>query len=284
MLMGWRAPRRAPSGWHGRSAIWGRVPDIDETVAKIDAVTPERLREFRRGPRRAGRTGPGAARAGRRMRPIAPRSQGGWRPEARGMLRFRRATAPAIETQRLVLRLPEMGDHAAWALLRRQRRGLPARLGADLVERPLLAPLLSQPRLLGLARARGGPGAGALPHPPRGRQRLLGAITLDNIRRGPSQSAQIGYWIGPDHARQGYMTEALAAVVHHALHRARPQPHRGGLPAGERRRRAACSSAPASSTRAWPRATCRSTAAGATTCSTPICATTAAGGRPTEDA
>ena len=43
--------------------------------------------------------------------------------------------------------------------------------------------------------------------------RLIGAITLDSIRRGPAQSAQVGYWVGPDFARQGYMTEALAAVT-----------------------------------------------------------------------
>ena len=70
----------------------------------------------------------------------------------------------------------------------------------------------------------------------------MGAITLDNIRRGPSQSAQVGYWIGPEFARQGLMREALAAVVHHAFTRARPQPHRGGVPAGERRPRGRCSS------------------------------------------
>jgi ribosomal-protein-alanine N-acetyltransferase len=47
-------------------------------------------------------------------------------------------------------------------------------------------------------------------------QRLLGAITLDNIRRGPSQSGTLGYWIGEPFARQGYMREAIEAVVHHA--------------------------------------------------------------------
>jgi len=47
--------------------------------------------------------------------------------------------------------------------------------------------------------------------------RLLGAITLDNIRRGPAQAATIGYWIGEPHARDGYMREALTAVVHHAF-------------------------------------------------------------------
>jgi ribosomal-protein-alanine N-acetyltransferase len=45
----------------------------------------------------------------------------------------------------------------------------------------------------------------------------MGAITLDNIRRGPAQSAQVGYWIGPDFARQGYMTEALTGLVQYAF-------------------------------------------------------------------
>ena len=46
---------------------------------------------------------------------------------------------------------------------------------------------------------------------------LLGGITLDNIRRGPAQSASVGYWIGAAHARQGYMREALSALVTHAF-------------------------------------------------------------------
>ncbi len=48
---------------------------------------------------------------------------------------------------------------------------------------------------------------------------LLGAITLDNIRRGPAQMGTIGYWIGAPHARQGYMSEAIGAVVHYAFTR-----------------------------------------------------------------
>ena len=47
--------------------------------------------------------------------------------------------------------------------------------------------------------------------------RLLGAITLDNIRRGPAQAGTIGYWIGSNYAREGYMREALQAVVHYAF-------------------------------------------------------------------
>ncbi|MDP6515576.1 MAG: GNAT family protein [Alphaproteobacteria bacterium] len=42
---------------------------------------------------------------------------------------------------------------------------------------------------------------------------LMGGITLNNVRRGVTQSCSIGYWIGEAHARQGYMTEALAGLL-----------------------------------------------------------------------
>lgn len=46
---------------------------------------------------------------------------------------------------------------------------------------------------------------------------LLGAITLDNIRRGPAQAGTLGYWVGSSFMRQGYMREAIEAVVHHGF-------------------------------------------------------------------
>ncbi|PVA05768.1 GNAT family N-acetyltransferase [Thalassorhabdomicrobium marinisediminis] len=46
---------------------------------------------------------------------------------------------------------------------------------------------------------------------------LLGAITLDHIRRGPAQAGTAGYWIGAQFAREGYMREAIQAVVHYAF-------------------------------------------------------------------
>ncbi|KZZ64430.1 GNAT family N-acetyltransferase, partial [Sulfitobacter sp. HI0129] len=48
---------------------------------------------------------------------------------------------------------------------------------------------------------------------------LIGAITLDNIRRGPAQSGTLGYWTGEQFSRRGYMREAIEAVVHHAFTR-----------------------------------------------------------------
>lgn len=42
---------------------------------------------------------------------------------------------------------------------------------------------------------------------------LLGAITLSNLRRGVAQMATLGYWIGAAHTNQGYMSDAIAAVI-----------------------------------------------------------------------
>jgi ribosomal-protein-alanine N-acetyltransferase len=42
---------------------------------------------------------------------------------------------------------------------------------------------------------------------------LLGGINIGNVRRGVSQSASLGYWIGFNHARNGYMKEALKILI-----------------------------------------------------------------------
>ena len=42
---------------------------------------------------------------------------------------------------------------------------------------------------------------------------LTGGITLSNVRRGVSQTAAVGYWIGKPFARRGFGSAALAAVT-----------------------------------------------------------------------
>ena len=42
---------------------------------------------------------------------------------------------------------------------------------------------------------------------------LLGGINVGNVRRGVAQSASLGYWIGANYARNGYMIEALRLLV-----------------------------------------------------------------------
>jgi [ribosomal protein S5]-alanine N-acetyltransferase len=36
---------------------------------------------------------------------------------------------------------------------------------------------------------------------------------LSNVRRGVTQAAVLGYWLGLPYVKQGYMTEAVAAVA-----------------------------------------------------------------------
>lgn len=42
---------------------------------------------------------------------------------------------------------------------------------------------------------------------------LIGGLTLSNVRRGVTQSASLGYWVGEPHARQGHMHDAITALV-----------------------------------------------------------------------
>ena len=48
----------------------------------------------------------------------------------------------------------------------------------------------------------------------QGSDRLLGGITLTNVRRGVSQSGSIGYWMGQPYAGQGFMSEAVGLMLH----------------------------------------------------------------------
>lgn len=44
---------------------------------------------------------------------------------------------------------------------------------------------------------------------------LIGGLTLSSVRRGVSQSASLGYWMGSPYTRRGYMGAAVEAAVHH---------------------------------------------------------------------
>ena len=123
-----------------------------------------------------------------------------------------------IETERLSLRQPILGDFRAWAALRAESAEYltpwePA-WAADHLSRKAFAN-----RVYWAQRALATGTAVPLFLIRREGQALVGAITLDNIRRGPAQAGTLGYWTGQRHARQGYMREAIGAVVHHAFAR-----------------------------------------------------------------
>lgn len=46
-----------------------------------------------------------------------------------------------------------------------------------------------------------------------GDDRLLGGISVANVRRGVAQTGALGYWIGAQYARQGHMSEALSLLL-----------------------------------------------------------------------
>jgi ribosomal-protein-alanine N-acetyltransferase len=121
-----------------------------------------------------------------------------------------------IETERMTLRLPQHGDYRAWASLRESSAGFLTPWEPAWAEDHLTRKAFTN-RVYWANRATSQGTALPLMLIRRTDQALLGAITLDNIRRGPAQAGTLGYWMGAPHARQGYMREAILAVVHHAF-------------------------------------------------------------------
>ncbi len=128
----------------------------------------------------------------------------------------RRAAGPVLRTERLMLRPPELDDHESWAGLRRDSEGFltpwePAWARDHLSGRAFRERVYWASRAIAEGRAyplfafRVSDGA------------LVGAVTLDNLRRGPAMSVTVGYWVGAIHARRGYMREALGEVMAYAF-------------------------------------------------------------------
>ncbi len=51
----------------------------------------------------------------------------------------------------------------------------------------------------------------------RGGETLVGGLGLGNIRRGVSQTATLGYWVGEPFARRGYTTEAVSLALEYGF-------------------------------------------------------------------
>jgi len=121
-----------------------------------------------------------------------------------------------IATPRLILRLPKMADYGQWSRTRQE--------GADFLlpwepvrDRDFSGKKAFRNRVYWSAKSTSEGRALPLFLIRRDDGAFLGAATLSNIRRGPAQMANLGYWIGPNHARQGYMTEAVSALVEFAF-------------------------------------------------------------------
>ena len=121
-----------------------------------------------------------------------------------------------LETERMSLRAPIHSDFRAWTALRETSEEFLTPWEPTWADDHLTRKSFTN-RVYWAQRAISNGSALPLFLVRRSDDALLGAITLDNIRRGPAQAGTLGYWIGQPHARQGYMREAILALVHHAF-------------------------------------------------------------------
>ena len=133
-------------------------------------------------------------------------------------LPFFRRELPALEGEKVRLRLPASRDYREWSQLRGESRAFlerwEPRWMPDELERSAWRLRLSRYRE---DYAQGTAIAFFLFERQSGR--LAGGITLGNIRHGVSQSGHIGYWIGERYAGRGLMTDAVRLLVRFAFDR-----------------------------------------------------------------
>jgi ribosomal-protein-alanine N-acetyltransferase len=123
-----------------------------------------------------------------------------------------------IETERLILRPPQHGDHRQWADLRSESRAFLTPWEPTWASDHLSRKGFTN-RVYWAQRSIANGAALPLFLFVRDEERLVGALTLDNIRRGPAQAGTTGYWGGAGALR---------------LYHAGPEPSGGRVPAGKR--------------------------------------------------
>ena len=120
--------------------------------------------------------------------------------------------SPSVIGEGVILRAPQATDHAEWAALREQSRDFltpwePIWPTDDLsrsafrrrIRRYTEDLRTDQSYAFLIFRCNDG--------------RMVGGLTLANVRRGVAQAGSLGYWMGFPYARQGYMTAAVRAVI-----------------------------------------------------------------------
>ena len=121
-----------------------------------------------------------------------------------------------LETERLTLRLPRHSDYRLWSTLRHQSRDFLTPWEPTWAEDHLTRKSFTA-RVYWAQRSVAQGAAVPLFIFRRADDAMVGAITLDNIRRGPAQSGTVGYWTGLPFIRQGHMAEAITGMTHYAF-------------------------------------------------------------------
>ena len=119
---------------------------------------------------------------------------------------------PAIAGDTVLLRAPQMADHAEWSALRAASRDFltpwePTWPADDLTRAAF------RRRIRRYAEDQ----RSDLAYPffifRKSDSVLVGGLTLANIRRGVAQAGSLGYWVGAPYIRRGYMTAAVRALI-----------------------------------------------------------------------
>lgn len=149
---------------------------------------------------------------------MLPTLPAGSRRDPGSMFGRRAALHVEIESTRLILRPPVSRDYEEWAALRRDSRTFlepwePTWSADHLTRRSF------RNRVLWVERAIKQGEALPLLLITRDAARIVGGLTLSNIRRHPAEMATLGYWTGVHFTRRGYMTEAINALREYAFSR-----------------------------------------------------------------
>lgn len=122
---------------------------------------------------------------------------------------FRERSIPVLETGRLILRAPRLGDVKAVAALANDRR-----IAENTARIPYPYRLSDAEDFVTTAN-RGNETTFVITlRQAHGKDTVMGACGLSQLDRHPPE---IGYWLGVEHWGNGYATEAVRAVIDHAF-------------------------------------------------------------------
>ncbi len=127
-------------------------------------------------------------------------------------LTFPGGQQPVIRGREVYLRYPRVADFLAWARLRAESRAFltpwePAWSSDELSKGAF------RRRLRRYQREARQDSAYAFFVFRQADNALVGGCTLSNVRRGVTQCCSLGYWVGERFARQGFMFDALRALI-----------------------------------------------------------------------
>ncbi|KRB01511.1 hypothetical protein ASD83_08430 [Devosia sp. Root685] len=118
-----------------------------------------------------------------------------------------------LQGRRILLRLPQMRDYAAWYQLRRQSHEFLKPFEPRWTEADLGRRVFSMRVRRARQEAEQVTDYTFFVFLNDGTETLVGGITLSNIRRRAAQFVNLGYWMGQPYAGQGLMTEAVEMAL-----------------------------------------------------------------------